>query len=88
MFLLDAFLEIEEIRCFEVNQDALGPSVAQMIPHFLKVQRAGRPLLVKGSFTADEVKQIVDSLDSRGLFLNMMVERVEDAEALRSVVGM
>lgn len=24
MFLLDAFLEIEEIRCFEINQDSLG----------------------------------------------------------------
>ncbi len=28
MFLLDAFLEIEEIRCCEINQDALGPRPA------------------------------------------------------------
>ena len=25
MFILDAFLEIEELRCFEINHDASGP---------------------------------------------------------------
>ncbi len=25
MFLLDALLEIDENRCFEINQDASGP---------------------------------------------------------------
>jgi hypothetical protein len=88
MFLLDAFLAIEEIRCFEVNQDALGPPVAQMIPHFRKVQRAGRPLLIKGAFPADELKLVLDSLDPRGLFLNVMIDRADAAGALRRAVGM
>ncbi len=88
MFLLDAFLEIGEIRCFEVNQDALGPSAAEMIPHFQKVQRAQRPLLIKGSFTADELKLVMDSLDSRGLFLNIMLDSMDAAGDLRRVVGM
>jgi hypothetical protein len=42
MFLLDAFLECEEIRCFEVNQDALGPPVREMAGHFGKVQPRGQ----------------------------------------------
>jgi hypothetical protein len=88
MFLLDAILEIEEIRCFEINQDALGPPVAAMIPHFRKVQDAGRPLLVRGSFTPDELRLLMDSLEPRGLFLNIMVNEMKEIEALRPLVGM
>jgi hypothetical protein len=43
MFLLDAFLECEEIQCFEVNRDALGPPVREMAVHFRKIQQAARP---------------------------------------------
>lgn len=88
MFLLDAFLEIEEIRCFEINQDVLGPTVARMIPHFQKVQRAKRPLLIKGSFTADELKLLADSLEPRGLFLNVMVDCADAAGELRLALRM
>jgi hypothetical protein len=88
MFLLDAFLEIEEIRCFEINNDALGPPVAAMIPRFQKVQRANRPLLIRGSFTADELKLVVDALEPRGLFLNIMVKSMDEIETLRPAVAM
>ncbi len=86
MFLLDAILEIEEISCFEVNNDALGPPVADMIPHFRKVQQANRPLLIRGAFTKDELKLVADSLDPRGLFLNVMVKNLAEVEELRPVV--
>jgi len=88
MFLLDAFLECEEIRCFEVNQDALGPPVREMVSHFRKVQCASRPLLIRGSFAPDELRMLMDSLDARGLFLNIMVRQPKEVEALRPIVGM
>ena len=88
MFLLDAFLEIGEIQCFEINQDVLGPPVAKMIPHFQKVQSARKPLLVRGSFTPDEMRLLLDSLEPRGLFLNIMVNRMEEVQALRPLMGM
>ena len=88
MFLLDAFLEIEEIRCYEVNNDALGPPLEKMVPYFRKIQQAGRPLLIRGSFTPDELKLVVDSLDARGLFLNVMIERMDQTEPLRRIAGM
>ncbi len=88
MFLLDDFLEIEEIRCFEVNRDALGPGLADMIPYFRRVQRAGRPLLIKGSFTPDELKLVADRLEPRGLFLNVMAATMNEIEPLRAAVGM
>ena len=88
MFLLGAFLEIDEIRCFEVNNDVLGPPVRDMVRHFRRVQDAGRPLLIRGSFTAEELRLVMDSLSPRGLFLNIMVENFRQIEPLRPVVGM
>ena len=88
MFLLDAFLEIGEIQCFQINKDALGPSTAAMIPHYRKVQKAGKPLLIRGSFDSEEARLLLDSLDPRGLFLNIMVESIGRVESLRPLFGM
>ncbi len=88
MFLLEAFLEIEEIRCYEINQDAIGPPVAAMAPYYQRVQRARRPLLIRGSFTPEEMRLLMDSLEPKGLYLNIMVEDRREAELLRPILGM
>jgi hypothetical protein len=88
MFLLDAILEIQEIQCFEINRDALGPPLDRMIPHFQKVQKARKPLLIRGSFNPEELKPLMDSLEPRGLFFNIMVKRMEEIEPLRRATGM
>ncbi len=90
MFLYDLFLEVEEIRCFQVNYElhSGGPPVAGMIPALRKIQAAGRPLLVRGSFTPHELRLLADSLDPRGLYLYIMVGSPGEAETLRSVLGM
>jgi hypothetical protein len=80
MFLLDAFLEIDEIRCYEINNDALGPPVRQMVPYFQRVQSAGKPLLIRGSFTTEEMRLLMDS--------NIMVDQMRQMEALRPLVRM
>ena len=36
-----------------------------------------RPLLIRGAFTPDELRLLMDSLASRGLFLNIMVKSIE-----------
>lgn len=88
MFILDAFLEIEEIRCFEINNDACGPPLEKMVPFFQRVQKANRPLLIRGSFTPDEIRLLTDSLEVRGLFFNIMVTSMKEIETLRPLVGM
>jgi hypothetical protein len=87
MFLLDLFLEIEEIKCFEINNDVAGPPLEKMVPYFQRVQKAQRPLLVRGSFKPQEIRLLLDSLEPRGLFLNIMVNTMEEVEALRPLVG-
>ena len=88
MFVLDGFLEIEELRCFEINHDVSGPPLAQMIPYFRMVQGADRSLLIRGSFSADEARLLMDELDPRGLFLYVMVASMEEVETLRPLLGM
>ena len=88
MHLLEAFLEVEEIRCFEINLEQFNIPVEGMIPYFKAVQDAGRPLLVRGSLTGDEAHLLMDELDPRGLFLHIMPESREDVEVLRPILGM
>ena len=88
MFLLDAFLEIDELKCFEINNDAIGPPLAEMVPYFRTVQKAGRALLVRGALTPDDARMLMDSLDARGLYLLVVVKDVREAETLRPILGM
>ena len=88
MFLLDAFLEVEELRCFEINNDVTGPAIEVMIRHFRKVQAARRSLLIRGTFTSDEIRLLRDALDPRGLYLLILINDRAQADALRPLLGM
>jgi hypothetical protein len=88
MFLLDAFLEIEEIRCFEINNDVCGPPLKDMVRYFQRVQKVRRPLLIRGSFDPEEMRLLMDVLEPRGLFLNIMVSTMQEAESLRPLLGL
>ncbi len=90
MFILDAFLEIEGLQCFEVNYEVEsgGPDIQGMVPYFREFQKANRSLIVRGSFTPDELQCLIDSLDPRGLYIYIMVENMQEVETLRSILGM
>lgn len=88
MFLLDAFLEIEELRCFEINVEPFNIPVRGMIEYFRRVQNADRPLLIRGSLTEDEARLVMDSLDPRGLYLHIMPESRKEVDALRAIFRM
>ena len=79
---------IEALRCLEINNDVGGPPVREMAPHFAKVQRAGRSLLIRGSFSPDELRLLMDSLEPRGLYLYIMVSDRGEIDRLRRIVGM
>lgn len=88
MFVLDHILEIESLRCLEINNDVGGPPVAEMVPHFMKAQKAGRSLLVRGSFSEDELRLLMDKLDPRGLYIYIMVQDEAEIDRLKPIVGM
>jgi hypothetical protein len=90
MFLLDAFLELEGLQCFEVNYEvgSGGPDIRGMVPYFRTFQDAHRALIIRGSFTPDELRYLVDALDPRGLYIYIMVEHMSEVESLRPILGM
>ena len=89
MFILDAFLEIEQIRCFEVNYEVHsgGPPIEGMVPYFQMIQGAQRPLLIRGSFTPDEISLLMDALEPRGLYVYIMVTSMKEVDTLRPLLG-
>lgn len=88
MFILDAMLEVEEISAFQVNRDVSGPPLEVMIPYYRMIQDAGRPLLVRGSFTPAELGGMLEALTPTGLYLYIMVQDLAEIEPLRRVLGM
>ena len=88
MVMLDAFLEIEELRCFEINIEPFNIPVGGMIDYYRRVQQADRPLLIRGSLTADEARLLMDRLDPRGLYLHVMPATREELDELRPILGM
>jgi len=88
MFLLDAFLEIEEIQYFQINIESFNIPVKDMIRYFQVVQKAGRPLLIRGSVEEEEMRILLDSLDPRGLYLHIVVKDIVEIESLRPLLGM
>ncbi|HUV95694.1 MAG TPA: hypothetical protein VMX14_12845, partial [Anaerolineae bacterium] len=81
-------LEIEELRCFEINNDVSGPPLVDMVPFFQMVQSAQRSLLIRGSFSPDEIRLLMDSLEPRGLYLFILVTNMKEVAALKPLLGM
>lgn len=88
MFLLEDILEIDEIKAYEINNDECGPEIKEMIPYFQMVQKAEKPLIIKGAFTNEEIKLLVDSLEPQGLYLYIAVHNIKEINSLKTILGM
>ncbi|MFA6505313.1 MAG: hypothetical protein WCT14_04400 [Treponemataceae bacterium] len=88
MFVLDHILDIESLRCLEVNNDVGGPPIADLIPHLKKIQKAGRSLVHRGSFSEEDLKLLMGELDPRGLYIYIMVQDEAEINRLKPIVGM
>jgi len=73
LFLIDRFLEIAHIKAFQVTKDPGGTQLSDMMPALQKIQRAGKPLIVKGQFDQADLEQIRNQLSVRGLCIQPVV---------------
>lgn len=88
MIVLDELLAVEQIKAFEINHDVGGPPIEWLIPHLQKVQAAGRPMILRGDFTTEEVRKLMDSLDPVGLYIYILVKDRAEADPFRPLVGL
>ena len=86
LFLLDLFLQIEEIACFQINMDTTGMTLAQEIPYLQKVQQAGRCLLLRGNYSPEELGLIKKELNPSGLAVQTVLYNADEAERYGEVV--
>ena len=88
MFVLDHILEVDALKCLQINNDVAGPPLTEMITYFRRTQDSGRSLLIRGSFTSDELKFLLDNLDPRGLYINIMIQDQAEIDPLKRIAGM
>ena len=82
---LAALLDLDSSWAIEVTMDPTGPSVAEMLPSFRRIQEHGRPLIVFGLTEEEAVAQLVGELPPRGLCVIVQADTEEQAQALLSV---
>jgi len=89
MFVLDEILEIDELKCFEINlDDNLGaPPVNKMIMYFKKFQQAKKSIIIRGAMAKEDLKLILNSLSPKGLYLYIMIKDLKEYETLKHVIN-
>jgi hypothetical protein len=45
-------------------------------------------MLIRGAFTPEEMRLLMNALAPRGLFISIMIKRMEEIDALRPILGM
>jgi len=78
--LLDLVLMIKNIGILQVSKDEGINSIESMIPGLVKIQKAGRKLILKGRLTLRDVELIKKKLDYGGLCLQFVVSSIEEAD--------
>jgi uroporphyrinogen-III decarboxylase len=82
LFLIDQFLKVSTIRAFQITKDPGGAALSDMIPGLIKIQNAGKPLIVKGQFDEADLNLMKHKLSLRGLCIQPVVSSLDDAEQM------
>jgi len=80
LFLIDKFLQVSQIRAFQVTKDEGGSRLSDMRPALLKIQQAEKPLILKGRFNEDDLEFMKRNLSPCGLCIQPVVVRLAESE--------
>ena len=86
--LMDLILSNEHLTAVQLSKDEGSTTLDELLPTLRRVQAAGKCLVVKGRFTAEDVAQIRAELSPRGLCVEPVVDTIEEArEAVARLVA-
>ena len=83
LFLLDRILDVQALRCIQINKDVGNITIAEMIESFRKVQARQRSLLIRGKLSLEDLALLRTRLSPDGLYLQVVVETAADVRKLR-----
>ena len=74
LLLLDRIVEVEAIKCIQINKDQGGWAVPKMLPLFKMVQRRGKRLLIRGKLDREDLAHLRKELSPDGLYLQIVID--------------
>jgi hypothetical protein len=80
-FIVDELLEMEALKVIEINKDIGGPTIPETMELFQKVVEK-KNLIIWGDLDEHELECIRDELPSRGVYIHLIAESVEQANRL------
>ena len=83
LFLLDRILDVEALRCIQINKDVGNAAIAEMMPFFRMVQTRRRSLLIRGKLDLEDLALLRSHLSPDGLYLQIVVETAAEARRLQ-----
>jgi len=80
--LLNDILSNDELKAVQINKDLAGPSIKEMLPQMEKVFLSGRPLVIWGDLSIEDIRLCYSSFDelSPGLFFNIVKNNFKSAK--------
>lgn len=87
LFLLDLFLEIEELKAIEVSLDEGGARCEDVVDSLKKIQNAGKCLVIKGVMDKQSTSLVREKLSIRGICLQAVVSNLDEAKKLQDILA-
>lgn len=81
--LLDRIVEVEALKCIQINKDQGGWGVPKMLPLFKMVQKRGKKLLIRGKLDGEDSALIRKELSPNGLYLQIVIDSPSEAKQFR-----
>jgi hypothetical protein len=86
LFLIDYFIDIDELDVIQINKDVSGMEMDEMMEAFRKVQNAGKRLLIRGPITTEDMKLVSEKLSSTGLMIQTVMDNPSEVKDFYSTV--
>jgi hypothetical protein len=80
LLLLDRIVEVEALKCIQINKDQGGWGVPKMLPLFKMVQRKGKRLLIRGKLDREDLAHLRRELSPDGLYLQIVIDSPSEAK--------
>ena len=83
LHLLGQILDVEPLRCIQINKDVGNITIAEMLESFRTVQARQRSLLIRGKLSLEDLALLRKHLSPDGLYLQVVVESAADSRKLQ-----
>jgi hypothetical protein len=80
-FMVDALLEMEQLKAIEINKDIGGPTIDETIGLFNRIVET-KNIIIWGALDEHDLECIKSELPSKGVYIHLIAESVERANRL------